>query len=82
MSFFIQGPYFCLSLTSVCLLQLRDVTKGLIYMHDQGIIHGDLKGVRFQTPCNPPMPNLPALRRISWSTTTIVPVWQTSVHSR
>ena len=27
-------------------LQLSDVTKGLIYMHDQGMIHGDLKGVR------------------------------------
>ena len=28
------------------LLQLGDVTRGLIYMHDQGIVHGNLKGVR------------------------------------
>ena len=26
--------------------QLKDVATGLIYMHNQGIIHGDLKGVR------------------------------------
>ena len=25
--------------------QLSDVARGLIYMHDQGMIHGDLKGV-------------------------------------
>ena len=29
----------------MCLLQLADVAKGLIYMHDQGVVHGDLKGV-------------------------------------
>ena len=29
------------------LLQLRDATKGLIYMHDEDAVHGDLKGVRF-----------------------------------
>jgi serine/threonine protein kinase len=27
------------------LRQLKDVTRGLIYMHDQSMIHGDLKGV-------------------------------------
>ena len=27
------------------LSQLTDVARGLIYMHDQGMIHGDLKGV-------------------------------------
>jgi len=27
--------------------QLRDVARGLIYMHEQGMVHGDLKGVRF-----------------------------------
>ena len=27
--------------------QLKDVTGGLIYMHDQGMVHGDLKGVSF-----------------------------------
>ena len=25
--------------------QLKDVARGLIYMHDQGMVHGDLKGV-------------------------------------
>ena len=30
------------------LLQLGDVVKGLIYMHGQGMIHGDLKGVCFR----------------------------------
>ena len=30
--------------------QLRDVAKGLIYMHEQGMVHGDLKGVRFSEP--------------------------------
>lgn len=37
-------PY--LLVTSAWLLQLGNVAKGLIYMHDQGMIHGDLKGVR------------------------------------
>jgi serine/threonine protein kinase len=32
------------------LVQLRDVTQGLIYMHEQGIVHGDLKGVHFTNP--------------------------------
>ena len=27
--------------------QLADVAKGLIYIHSQEMIHGDLKGVRF-----------------------------------
>ena len=46
--FFVRYPYRCLSLTIARLLQLRDATKGLIYMHDQGIVHGDLKGVRIE----------------------------------
>ena len=28
------------------ILQLSGVARGLIYIHSQGIIHGDLKGVR------------------------------------
>jgi serine/threonine protein kinase len=32
----------------VWLLQLTDVARGLIYMHGEGIIHGDLKGVGVQ----------------------------------
>ena len=42
------------------LLQLRDVTKGLIYMHDQGIIHGNLNGVRFRTSSRCPGCGLPS----------------------
>ena len=29
---------------------MRGVARGLIYIHGQGMIHGDLKGVRFSTP--------------------------------
>ena len=29
------------------LLQLEGVARGLMYIHSQGMIHGDLKGVRF-----------------------------------
>ena len=47
--FLIRGPSFRLSLMMIQLPQLGDVTVGLIYMHDQGIVHGDLKGVRFRT---------------------------------
>jgi len=28
-------------------LQLVGVAKGLIYVHNRGMVHGDLKGVRF-----------------------------------
>ena len=28
------------------MLKLAGVAKGLIYIHGQGVIHGDLKGVR------------------------------------
>lgn len=37
------------SLIAGKLTQLADVAKGLIYIHNQGMIHGDLKGVRFDT---------------------------------
>ena len=29
-------------------LQLEGVTKGLIYLHSNGMVHGDLKGVSFR----------------------------------
>ena len=29
-------------------LQLMDVGRGLIYIHGQGMVHGDLKGVRLR----------------------------------
>ena len=44
------GPQFPLVLTVTRLLKLQEVTCGLIYLHDQGVIHGDLKGVRLCTP--------------------------------
>jgi len=34
------------SLIITQLVQLKDVVKGLIYLHDKAMIHGDLKGVR------------------------------------
>jgi len=43
---FLSWPTSRSSLTITQFLQLRDVARGLIYMHDQGIVHGDLKGVR------------------------------------
>jgi hypothetical protein len=51
------GRFFIRNLTTLAsrslmigyLLQLGDVAKGLIYIHSQGMIHGDLKGVCFFT---------------------------------
>ena len=34
-----------LSLTIMWIPQLGDVARGLVYMHSQGMVHGDLKGV-------------------------------------
>lgn len=34
------------SLTTGLLPKLADVARGLNYMHSQGMVHGDLKGVR------------------------------------
>ena len=39
------SKYFLSSLTVFGILQLVGVTKGLIYIHDRGMVHGDLKGV-------------------------------------
>ena len=36
--------------------QLKDVATGLVYIHQRGMIHGDLKGVRLQ--CREPLPCL------------------------
>jgi len=33
------------TVTDISSSQLRDVARGLIYVHDQAMIHGDLKGV-------------------------------------
>jgi hypothetical protein len=41
-------------LTIGYLIQLEDVAWGLMYIHSQGMIHGDLKGVRFWWPVPPP----------------------------
>ena len=46
-TFFVQGPHLHISLMMTRFLQLRDATKGLNYIHDEGVVHGDLKGVRF-----------------------------------
>jgi len=40
---------------SVYSLQLVDVCKGLQYLHEQDIVHGDLKGVG-AFPCFPHLP--------------------------
>jgi len=40
---FLSQPHSLLMAT--LLVQLQDVSKGLIYMHRQEMIHGDLKGV-------------------------------------
>jgi len=45
-AYFVYKFHYHSSLTAVCLPQLRDVARGLVYMHGQGIVHGDLKGVR------------------------------------
>ena len=51
---------YVLSCPSLCpwpmvsrLLQLTGVTRGLVYMHDQGIVHGNLDGVCVSTPHSP-----------------------------
>ena len=38
-------PFRSLLRPALTLRQLKGVTKGLIYMHYQGMVHGDLKGV-------------------------------------
>jgi serine/threonine protein kinase len=50
---FIQGSYLHLAFTITQLSQLAGVVQGLMYMHGQEIIHGDLKGVRVLSPSYP-----------------------------
>ena len=40
------NPHQLLTVKTARHPQLKDVAEGLIYMHGQGIIHGNLKGVR------------------------------------
>ena len=55
-------------------LQLSDVTKGLIYVHDQGMIHGDLKGVRLaSTELDPCLQRRWTFRVTFWSTKLAMP---------
>ena len=46
----LSSEYSALSagLMTKLVVQLRDVATGLIYIHQRGMIHGDLKGVRLQ----------------------------------
>ena len=41
----VSCPQCWLRLCSSPFQQLKDVTSGLVYMHDQAMVHGDLKGV-------------------------------------
>ena len=52
--FFVHNPYLRSLLMITRLLWLGDVARGLIYMHEEGVVHGNLKGVRFQAPLSPP----------------------------
>ena len=47
--FLVHGPYLRMPLRT-WLLQLGDATRGLVYMHNKGLVHGNLKGVHSQTP--------------------------------
>ena len=61
-----------------CDPQLCGVVSGVIYLHELGVIHGDLKGVCLNS-CNPRFrPADHASRQISLSTTTVPPSLRTS----
>ena len=66
------------------LRQLGGITRGLIHMHGQGMIHGDLKGVRPREPG--PLSLSDGFRflsrRISLSIKQVAPAWRTSACSR
>ena len=54
--------------------QLSDATKGLIYMHGQGMVHGDLKGVRlWKLQPRPSLQRHPPIRQIYWLTKPAMP---------
>ena len=40
------------------IFQLKNVAEGLVYMHKHGMVHGDLKGVRFQASILPYVSNV------------------------
>ena len=62
-----------------CNLQLCRVVSGVIYLHELGVIHGDLKGVCLDN-CNPPLFLVDhASRQISSSTTMVRPSLRTLV---
>jgi len=63
----VEALHLHLVMTIVWLPQLEDITRGLTYMHDQGIVHGDLKGVRIEPLTTPPTHRLTnqSLRRTS-----------------
>ena len=70
--------FLAASSTDDDLRQLKDVTRGLIYMHSQGMIHGDLKGVRFRSLVMVLPPTCFLSRTMSWLTKTVVHAWRTS----
>lgn len=49
-AFFIQSSHSHSPLTVPNFTQIQGVASGLEYMHNKGVVHGDLKGVCVRTP--------------------------------